>query len=1070
MSCSLFASEHTDDNLEYLQKQANAYYEAGLYREAIDASSKVVQIMYESYGLSNPVITSYYFMAGECYERLGKYQDAITCYNNLAICYSYLYENTDDKDAEYNYTYGYAIALGCMSRCYTDIGGYSKAVELKEEAVNLKLMLFGENHGTYLDEYYELGKIYLEADRPTDALEVLKYCLGKYENLGGNNSLQIYELYNCLGVAEQSLQHYDKAIEYLEQGISILTKTVEQNDFRFVAVYSNLGMIYQTIGLYEQAFLKYEAAKNVCQAHSEEWDAESLRQLSALLFNIGNLYRNIGSLHEALEYYESSLQVKHALYGETHKSIAWVYRQMAYCYLDLNDYTTHKKYLQKYRDIICKLYDESSPVYASAIIVTDVYDSEIDTPEQKIEEYKQLSQILLNSYGEECDEYRICLYALGRFNYMLGNYDETLRYYTMAADLFKRIYGSEHPRYAEVLVKNGEYYASIKDLKKAKEYYAKAVDIRYNEYGILHPKYYETLRLLHNCNYALGDMKACKESVVELAYIAENLMLNALTYLTIDEINMYWDLYEYIFRGNLPYYAYHFPNDEELLRATYHCSLLSKGFLLNAERGLRRMIMESGDQEILALYDKLSVKKQQLDYQYNLEVSMRTDSVEQLEEEVRELSNELQSKCSDFSEYLHNINITGSDVKAQLKKSDAAIEFISLDIDDDHKEYCALVLKYNYHTPSLVKLCSQKALDELKAKYENVDGMIYSDPELYNLIWKPLEKELQGVNNVYFSPIDDLYQIAIEYATDGKQMISSHKQLYRLSSTRQLAVINNNQKNYRSVVFGGLDYDAALDTSVALNTNSKDSKSRYNSDVDVEHLNIRGAIGKNKGVKHLSGTEIEANEVSQMLTGAGIHNTLFVGDKGTETAFKDLSGQSINIIHIATHGFYWEGTQKTSDEDDAKEKNYFKEDPSMQLSGLLFSGFNQTLLHSNEKIEGVDDGILTAAEISRMDLSDTNLVVLSACQTGLGRISGDGVFGLQRGFKKAGVNTIVMSLWEVDDIATQLLMRYFYDNISKGMSPTNALALAQNMLKSYPDCDYSSPFYWAGFIIVDGVN
>ena len=137
-------------------------------------------------------------------------------------------------------------------------------------------------------------------------------------------------------------------------------------------------------------------------------------------------------------------------------------------------------------------------------------------------------------------------------------------------------------------------------------------------------------------------------------------------------------------------------------------------------------------------------------------------------------------------------------------------------------------------------------------------------------------------------------------------------------------------------------------------------------------------------------------------------------------------------------------------------------------SGLLFSGANNTLRGNYQKIEGVEDGILTAKEIAQMDLRGTDLLVLSACQTGLGEVSGEGVFGLQRGFKKAGVNTILMSLWEVDDQATSLLMTAFYKELAKGRSKADALKAAQRAVRECKDKDFSSPYYWAAFILLDG--
>ena len=125
-------------------------------------------------------------------------------------------------------------------------------------------------------------------------------------------------------------------------------------------------------------------------------------------------------------------------------------------------------------------------------------------------------------------------------------------------------------------------------------------------------------------------------------------------------------------------------------------------------------------------------------------------------------------------------------------------------------------------------------------------------------------------------------------------------------------------------------------------------------------------------------------------------------------------------------------------------------------------------LSGKEIPEDIDDGILTASEIANLDLRGTDLVVLSACQTGMGDIGGDGVFGLQRGFKKAGVNSILMSLWDVDDEATQILMTSFYQNYLKGMSKQEALLQAQKSVRETPG--FEDPEYWAAFILLDALN
>ena len=193
---------------------------------------------------------------------------------------------------------------------------------------------------------------------------------------------------------------------------------------------------------------------------------------------------------------------------------------------------------------------------------------------------------------------------------------------------------------------------------------------------------------------------------------------------------------------------------------------------------------------------------------------------------------------------------------------------------------------------------------------------------------------------------------------------------------------------------------------------------------------------------------------------------------GTEESFKSLAGSPIDIIHLATHGFFWS-------EEDANKRSYVtflnpnnrgqqsEEDYALTRSGLFFSGANIGL-QGEALPDDVEDGVLTALELSNMNLGRVDMVVMSACESGLGETSGEGVFGLQRGFKLAGANTLLMSLWKVDDTATHKLMTEFYRNYLSGKSKQESLTLAQQFLRNDPE--YSDPEYWAAFILLDGLN
>lgn len=312
-------------------------------------------------------------------------------------------------------------------------------------------------------------------------------------------------------------------------------------------------------------------------------------------------------------------------------------------------------------------------------------------------------------------------------------------------------------------------------------------------------------------------------------------------------------------------------------------------------------------------------------------------------------------------------------------------------------------------------------------------------------------KELKGIKNVYFAPAGQLHNIAIEHLpSSDSTFIAEQINFYRLSSTRQLVMIKDKSHIKEAVLYGGLKYDA--DTTALVVENKKYTD--IPRDLNIQHTFYPDSLNLRDGAKYLPATKIEAEQIKQALENTRLQPALYMDLRGTEESFKALSGKNISMLHIATHGFYWTETEarQTKDLDflmmgDNNQSRYV-EDKALTRSGLLLSGAN-IALKGNPLPEGLEDGILTAKELAGLDLRGLDLVVLSACQTGLGEITGDGVFGLQRGFKKAGANTLLMSLWKVDDNATQLLMTQFYKNLLAGKSKFESLREAQKYVRDY---------------------
>ena len=337
---------------------------------------------------------------------------------------------------------------------------------------------------------------------------------------------------------------------------------------------------------------------------------------------------------------------------------------------------------------------------------------------------------------------------------------------------------------------------------------------------------------------------------------------------------------------------------------------------------------------------------------------------------------------------------------------------------------------------------------------------------LSQLVWGKILPKVQKGETIYFAPAGILHQLAIEYLPhDKRNAVSDLYTMTRLSSTREIA-LNKTQSQYATAtIYGGIQYNVDADN--LLVESEKYLQTNNNRSLESDTLN-RGSV------KYLPGTKIEAEHINSLLQENNITAKLYTAAKANEESFKSLSGKHDNILHIGTHGFTWTDSV-------AKKQDYFSQRMRMQMlsedkhhdtsidplnrCGLLFAGANIALQGNSKNLpEGVQDGILTAKEISLMDLRDANLVVLSACETAKGDITSEGVFGLQRAFKMAGVQTIIMSLWKVNDQATQLLMTEFYNNwIGKHQSKREAFRNAQNTVR----IQYEEPEYWAGFIMLD---
>ena len=829
---------------------------------------------------------------------------------------------------------------------------------------------------------------------------------------------------------------------------------------------------------------------------------------AATLNDIAYCHSCLGNYGKALEYYQKAAQIRRSALGENHPDYATTLNDIGGCYSRLGDYSKALELYMEAARIRSSALGESHPDYAASLNNIGACFSDMGDFVKALEYYQRSSDILKPIVGESHPDYATSINNIGYCHSRLGDFGKALEYYQRSSDILQSVLGENHPDYATSINNVGYCHSRLGDYDKALALYQKSLDIRKAFLGERHRDCVAPLRGIGICEMNLNDYSSATEVFNEFYSLMTLNILDDFSYLTHLSRIRYWNMYSPYFQYQLPVLSLILKSYPSFLQTAFDGILFSKGLLLNAETGLRDLILESGDKDVLDLYDRFARNKQKLSTEYEKPVAERQMPVDSLETVCDELERALMQKSKVFGDYTRNLRIKWTDVQSKLDEDDIAIEFIKVPMTKESIKYCALTIRKGYDAPHFVELFELKDFKALSKT--SGTNTIYGNPELYNLVWKPLEKEIGECGNIYFSTSGVLYQTAIEYADNGAGPLSEQKNIYRLSSTRQLATIKEKSEVKTASIYGGLQYGAPMETLVA------DSRRYPSRSIDddsvfcVDSLGLRG-LGDGLGANDLPATLTEASDIAGTMDKASYEETLTTGEEGTETSFKALSGQRRRIIHVATHGFYWTGdeAQKVGQflgrqellgsTDDTK----VKEDKSLSRSGLLFAGANNALRKGYEKKDGVDDGILTAKEIARMDLRGTDLVVLSACQTGLGEVSGEGVFGLQRGFKKAGVNTLLMSLWKVDDEATSMLMKEFYNNsLTKGMDLQRSLYEAQKAVREY-ECEvevgdidgnelftdrlngnsekeaepgkvkvrkFQNPRYWAGFVLLDAMN
>ncbi len=819
----------------------------------------------------------------------------------------------------------------------------------------------------------------------------------------------------------------DDAIITIEKQL-LLSEVLEKNDKSFL--YSQLADIYMSVNEFSKAEKCHKKSLDIA---TEKRDTIEMARVY-YLFYVLYLRQNQNQLAKNAIYQAYHL-IKDAKYRSIKKCN--ILKLLAHYYKSNYNYELA---LYLYRESILDLTNLGVPVDDSDYITLAEYER---AAWGKMTDTSIGNLIEISSKGDSSHVAQQAAYKLGiYYGSFTNDYEKAIGYLKKACKIAE--HRNDTIALSEYLNDIGVIYHIEKKYREAFQYMIESESVNRNSISA------SLISLMPHLN--INDTIIVEKRLQRSFNTSKNNVSKQLKILSRkgrEELILENELF-YMQCRSIPYY---YPNNKVCAEVAYNSVLLFKGLLLNTQKELSVIIEKTKDNKLKQLYQRI------------LEIKAINERISPIDErisiksniEIEKLETDLVSKLANKKLFSFS-EISWEVVKKQLKDNEVAIEIIEINNLDplNHAPICygALILRKNFKSPIFVELESKEKTDELIIKISSAfnKGVKMSDEkwdiiskQLYCILWGKLDKYLKEGDKVYFSLEGLLHLAPVEMLSDsdGKAFNAKYN-VFRLSSTRELCK-KRKEGIFNAVLYGGLLYDA---TPTGQIVDSLDAFIHYDNSATRQ------------GWKYLPASAEEVDSISNILTTHGITSIKKKGLDGTEESFKELAGVDMSILHLATHGFYFP-EKEVKYLDYYQSYNYIS---PMKRSGLMLTG-GQTAWLGTKSIEQDHDGILTSEEIATIDLSNVSMVVLSACQTGLGDIDtgAEGVIGIQRAFKLAGVQSLLMSLWKVDDNATSYMMRTFYSRMLSGETKHNAFKAAQQEVRK----KYPNPYYWAGFVMLD---
>ena len=896
-----------------------------------------------------------------------------------------------------------AIALSGLARCYQATGNFVLADSLYKKV----LQLYGlEETGdpNYLNTLNGLASSRQDQGRWDDARELIIKVKNILSHEPANHPQLLATALENAALINLRLGFTSEAKGQLDSALIIIEKIgVESIEYGLISL--SLGKYFQTVGEYTRSESAYH--------HANE-SILKLKGPNSVLYGqaqnaLGLLLQTMGNFPAAEPMFQNSLRIYELNYGKGNREYSTVLQNLATLYQLEEKYDKAAPLFQEAMEIDRKTIGESHPHFATTLQNLATFYQKTGKQKEALPLLETVLRTIEKSTGKNTASYATAVSNLAAIHQDNNNFDKAERFWKESIEIRKQVLGESHPDYARSLYGMAALYQATGKLDLAKSFYEPVI---------------------------LNYKKQIKDFFPALSEKEKSAFYNKIK----PAFDAYQDFcVDMIFKKP--------ESSPEMIGALYDIQLSTKAILLNASNKVRMRILNGDNQELKDLYSQWLSNKETIVKLVSLsadERKLQPVDLTRLEESTNEIEKKLSGKSALFSNTFEKEDFTWKDVHQALKANEAAVEIIRIKkkFITDSVMYVGLVLTADNPTPAMVVWQYGLKLEGRFFRYHrNHIKHLQMDELSHQIFWQPIAEKLNTSKTVYISCDGVFNKINPNtiFNPANQQWVLESKTVKIISNTRELAEKKQIEGTLKKAgrIFGFPDYNLSQ-------TDGANGKNRA--------LSQFYGFGSGE-IPALPATETEAQLIKQILTNANWTVSSFTKSEATEEHFKTLD--SPGVLHVATHGFFLSDLD-VDDALDQDETSAIVKNPLFR-SGLLLAGAS-----SSRGAGQVEDGILTAYEAMNLSLDQTELVALSACETGLGTVrNGEGVYGLQRAFSVAGAKAVLMSLWQVDDAATQELMTNFYSLWLKVGDKFAAFRQAQLDLKS----KYPQPYYWGAFVL-----